>query len=131
MEIVVDGWRAGAADCEAVKNLPAEQLPVLTDEQREVTRKLGIPELDDTRSALASRRSQETLLAKTERLARLLSRMLERWGTQASVERVTLRTFDEKFDVVLRMTKRPCPSGSPNQWSMTFSRMAPRRGSSD
>jgi hypothetical protein len=102
MEIAVDGWRAGAADWDAVRNLPADKLPALTKEQREVAKKLGVAEADYARSALAGEHSRQMLLAKAERLARLLSKMLEAMNVAASVESVTLRTFHEKFDVLLK-----------------------------
>jgi len=109
MEIAVDGWRASAADWEAVKSLPPEQVPPLSREQREVARKLGIPELDYARSALAGRRSQDALLAKGERLAGLLARMLATKRVPADVERITLRTFDEKFEISLRFGQETVP----------------------
>ena len=107
MEIGVDGWRARAADWDAVRNLPPDKLPALSKEQREVARKLGISEADYARSAFASERSRESLLAKTERLARLIEKMLK--DTPAVVESVTLRTFDEKFDVSLRVGQKVMP----------------------
>jgi hypothetical protein len=109
MEIAVDGWRASAADWDAVRNLPAEELPALSKEQREVAGKLGIPEADYARSAFAGKRSQETLLAKTERFARLLAGMLREANIAATVANVTLRTFDEKFDVLLRSGDNAVP----------------------
>jgi len=109
MEIAVDGWRASAADWEAVKSLPSEQLPSLSKEQREVAGKLGIPEADYARSAFAGKRSQETLLAKTERFARLLAGMLRQANIPASIESVTLRTFDEKFDILLKSGRSVVP----------------------
>jgi hypothetical protein len=109
MEIAVDGWRASAADWDAVSSLPSEQVPPLSREQREVAVKLGISELDYARSALAGRKSQEALLAKTERLARLLNGMLKEAQVPSSVERIVLRTFDEKFDVLLKSGQTSVP----------------------
>ena len=102
MEIAVDGWRAGAADWDAVRNIPVDQLPPLTREQQEVARKLGISDADYRRSAFAGERSRESLLAKTERLARLLAKLLQPLNARATVQNVTLRTFDEKFEVTIR-----------------------------
>jgi len=109
MEIAVDGWRASASDWEAVSSLPSEQVPPLSREQREVATKLGISELDYARSALAGKKSQDALLAKTERLARLLNRMVDKSKVPASIEKIILRTFDEKFDVLLRSGSRTIP----------------------
>ncbi len=112
MEIAVDGWRPGPAERDAVRNLPAEQIP-LTHEQREVARKLGVPELDYARGAEAGRRSQEALLAKTEKFARLLARLLEErvatLGGGGKINRVTLRTIHDRFDVEMQINGRIVP----------------------
>jgi hypothetical protein len=99
MEIAVDGWRASAAEWDAVRAVPANRLPALTPEQREVARKLGIPEPDYARSALAGERTREALLRKTERLARLLEHRMQALGLSGSIKRVMLRTVEHRFDV--------------------------------
>jgi len=109
MEIAVDGWRAGAAERELARNLPPEQLPRLTDEQRAVARKLGIPEEDYARSIVAGEKNRDTLLLKTERLARLLEQRIEGAGMGARVNRVTLRTIQDRFDVELQVNGRVLP----------------------
>jgi|SRR5579863_4089607 len=109
MEIAVDGWRAAAADWDAVRNVPVDELPPLTEQQQEVARKLGISDADYRRSAFAGERSREALLAKTERLARLLARLLRPLNADASVQTVTLRTFDEKFDITIAAGQRIIP----------------------
>lgn len=109
MEIAVDGWRSGAADWDAVRNLPEDKLPPLSKEQKEVARKLGIPETDYARSALAGERSRESLLAKTERLARVLSKIFREMNVPAKIESVTLRTFHERFDVLLTIGTHSIP----------------------
>jgi hypothetical protein len=109
MEIAVDGWRAGVADWDAVRNLPIEKLPILTKEEQEVAKKLGVPEAEYARSALAGEHSQQMLLVKTERLARLLATMLENMNTGARVENVTLRTFHDRFDIWLRAGNEAIP----------------------
>jgi hypothetical protein len=109
MEIAVDGWRAGAADRDAVRNLSAEQLPPLTEEQRTVARKLGIPEQDYARSVVAGELSREALLAKTERLARLLEQRIAALGIDGRINRVTLRTIQGRFDVEVQVNGRVLP----------------------
>jgi hypothetical protein len=109
MEIAVDGWRASPEDWDAVRNVPADQLPPLTEQQREVARKLGVPEQDYARSALAGERTQEALLHKTERLARLLAERMQAAGLPGAIERAMLRTFDHRFDVELRVNDRRLP----------------------
>ena len=109
MEIAVDGWRAGAAEREVARSLSPEQLPRLTDEQRSVAKKLGIPEEEYARSIVAGERNRDALLLKTERLARLLEQRTERLGIGAHVDRVTLRTVQDRFDVELPINGRVLP----------------------
>ncbi len=109
MEIVVDGWRSSGADWDAVRNIPMEQLPVLSEEQRQVAKKLGIPEQDYARSVLAGERNREALLVKTERLARLLEQRLGKPGAKVRINRVVLRTFEDRFDVELQIDGRGVP----------------------
>ncbi len=109
MEIAVDGWRASAGDWEAVRQIPRDQLPPLTAEQREVARKLGVPEDEYARSALAGERGREVLLHKAERLARVIEEQAKTAGTDASVERIILRTVESRFDVDLRLNGRSIP----------------------
>jgi hypothetical protein len=109
VEISVDGWRAGVSDWQAVRSVPREQLPPLTPEQREVARKLGISEDDYARSALAGERTQEELLKKTERLARVVDQAAKTSGKPVEVQRVVLRTIDGRFDVDLRVNGNTVP----------------------
>jgi hypothetical protein len=109
MEIAVDGWRAGSVDWEKVRNLPSEQLPQLTEDQRAVARKLGVSEEDYARSVVAGERSQEVLLAKAERLARLLEQRMRAAGIAGQVNRVTLRTIQDRFDIELQVNDRVLP----------------------
>src|SRR5208337_2919120 len=109
MEITVDGWRASPEDWDAVRSVPVDQLPPLTEQQRKVARKLGVPESDYARSALAGERTQEALLHKTERLARLLEDRMQATGLPGEVARAVLRTFDNRFDVELRVNGRKLP----------------------
>jgi hypothetical protein len=109
MEIAVDGWRSGDADRDAVRNLSAEQLPRLSEEQRAVAKKLGIPEQDYARSVVAGERGREALLAKTERLARLLEQRIAALGIDGRINRVTLRTIQGRFDVEVQVNGRVLP----------------------
>ena len=109
MEIAVDGWRSSVADWDAVRNIPSDQLPPLSPEQREVARKLGIPEQDYARSVLAGERNREALLGKAQRLAHLLEQRLKKSGIAGQVNRVLLRTVEHRFDVELRIDGRTAP----------------------
>src|SRR3954452_13109407 len=109
MEIAVDGWRAGAAERDAVRNLRTEDLPHLTEEQRTVAKKLGISEQDYARSVVAGERNREALLAKTERLARLLDQRIAALGIDGRINRVTLRTIQDRFDVEVQVNGKVLP----------------------
>lgn len=109
MEIAVDGWRASVGDWSAVRSVPADELPPLSPQQREVAKKLGIAEQDYARSALAGQRTREALLQKTERFARLLEERLQASGQQAEVVRVMLRTVEHRFDVEINAGGRSVP----------------------
>ncbi len=109
MEIAVDGWRAGAAERELARSLPPDQLPRLTDQQRSVAKKLGIPEEEYARSVVAGERNRDALLIKTERLARLIEQRIEGLGIGAHVNRVTLRTVQDRFDVEMQINGRVLP----------------------
>jgi hypothetical protein len=60
MEIVIDGWRAGGEERREAASAPAWQLPILTEEQKSVARKMGISEEDYQRNAYAGRRKRRT-----------------------------------------------------------------------
>ncbi|HXZ28079.1 MAG TPA: hypothetical protein VEG08_08795 [Terriglobales bacterium] len=109
MEIAVDGWRASLGAWQAVRNVPREQLPQLTPEQQTVARKMGIPEEDYARSAMAGERTREALLQKTQRLAHALGERIRRSGLAVTVNRVLLRTIEQRFDVQLQVNGRTVP----------------------
>jgi hypothetical protein len=101
MQISVEGWRASPGDWEAVRGIPKDQLPALTDQQRQVARKMGVPEEEYARSALAGERTQTALLAKTETFARLLEKKIRELGFKASIHNIVLRTLEHTFEVML------------------------------
>ena len=109
MNISVQGLRTSIADWEAVKNIPADQLPPLSPEQLEVARKMGISESDYARSAFAGQRTMERMLGKTERFARYLADRCREIAPEARVESVTLNTWDGRFDAVITLARRSLP----------------------
>jgi hypothetical protein len=109
MQISVEGWKASPSEWEAVRNIPRDQLPELTAEQKAVVRQLGITEEDYARGALAGKRTQDVLLVKTEMFARLLERRISDLGFRATVESVVLRLLEERFDVLLTVNGTKIP----------------------
>jgi hypothetical protein len=88
-------------DWEGVRKLPPEKLPPLTPEQSAVARQLHVPEADYARAALVNQRAGRTLLDKTSRFARLLAEEVGKKDREAVVEKVTLDTSDQRFEVEL------------------------------
>ena len=109
MEIAVDGFRVSATDWQRVRNLPKDQLPPLTQEQKAVAAKLRVSEEDYARSALAGQETQGNLLAKTERFARLFERRVKGLDPNATVERVALLSWEHRFDIVMRIGRGIVP----------------------
>jgi len=107
MEIAVQGWRSSPAEWDAVRGIPEEELPSLTNEQREVARKLGIPEQDYARSVLAGRRTQDVLLQKTQALAVFVENRIARDHPQVRVTRVVLDVVEHRFTVELEFAGKP------------------------
>ena len=101
MNIAVDGWRASPSDWDSVRNIPKDELPELSEAQKEVAQKLGVSEESYARSALAGKRTQDTLLAKTDMFARLLDKKIRDLGFKANVESVVLRLLEHRFEVLL------------------------------
>lgn len=109
MNISVQGLRTSITDWEAVRNLPTEQLLPLSPEQREVAGKLRISEVDYARSATAGQRTMARMVAKTERFARYLAERLRKVAPQATVETVTLNTWDARFEVSVLLGNHSIP----------------------
>ncbi len=107
MEIAVQGWRSSPAEWDATRGIPAAELPSLTDEQREVARKLGISEEDYARSVLAGRRTQDVLLQKTQALAAFVENRIAREHPEVRVTRVVLDVVEHRFTVELEFGGKP------------------------
>jgi hypothetical protein len=58
---------------------------------------------------VAGERSREALLVKTERLARLLEQRIAALGIDGRINRVTLRTIQDRFDVEVQVNGRILP----------------------
>jgi len=103
IKVTVIGSRSDRSDWEAVQNVPTDQLPPLTPQQRKVAEQLRIREEDYQRSALAGKRTGEKLLKKAEWFARILRRNLTAEAPQATIKSVVLDTWKEKFEVSIEV----------------------------
>src|SRR6266571_7053713 len=103
MQIAVDGTRGSSSAQEAVRRIPRDQLPGLTEAQKKAAKQLGASEEAYARMILAGERAQDQLLIKTEMFARLLQKKLRELGSDAKIENVVLRALDEKFDVAVSL----------------------------
>ena len=109
MQISVDGVRGSSSALEAVRHIPREQLPPLTEAQRQVAQKLGASEEGYARMILEGERAQSELLVKTEMFARLLDKRLREVGSKAKIDNVLRRVLDEKFEVQIQINGRVIP----------------------
>lgn len=109
MQIAVDGPRGSASAQDAVRRIPKEQLPPLTDAQKTVAHQLGASEEDYARMILEGERAHDELLVKTELFARLLEKKLHEIGSKAKIQNVLLRTLDGKFEVEMDVNGRTIP----------------------
>jgi len=101
VKISVDGVRISALEWEGARSVPVEELPPLTQSQREVARKMNVPELEYSRNFLAAERGRTALLDKTERLARFLREQLRHLAPKIVVRQIALSTIEQRFDVDL------------------------------
>lgn len=99
--ITVDGGRISALDREDVRNVPVSELPPLTESQREVARKMKVPEEEYSRNFLALQRGKTRLLEKVEALARFLWEQLGQLAPSGEIKRVALSTIEQRCDVDL------------------------------
>ena len=104
MQIAVDGSRGSASAQDAVRRIPREQLPPLSDAQKRVAHQMGASEEAYARMILAGERAQDELLAKTEMFARLLEKKLHDIGSKAKIDNVVLRATSGTFDVEINLS---------------------------
>lgn len=97
--IAVDGMRFSAKGLDEAHSIPVNELPPLSDPQREAAKSMGISEEEYARSLVAGERTWTVLLEKTERLANFLQQRLTLFANNVKLGSVILRTFEDKFDV--------------------------------
>jgi hypothetical protein len=100
MQVFVEGSRSTSDDWLWAQQLPASELPALSDEQKSFAEKLGISPEDYARSTKAGELTRRELQAKAETFGRLLEQKIRDRAPNASVESVVLLTFEGKFRVV-------------------------------
>ena len=101
VRVSVDGVRMSAPEWEEARVVPIEDLSPLTDSQREIAKKMNIPETEYSRNVLAAERGRSALLDKTERLARFLRVQLQTLAPNVRVRQIALSTVDRRFNVDL------------------------------
>lgn len=106
MEIVVEGWRAGGEERKEAASVPTSKLPPLSDEQKLVAKKMGIPEEDYARSAYAGKRNQDRLIDKTKRFIGFLEPQLRNLSADAQIIRVRLVTIEHEYRIELSVSGR-------------------------
>jgi hypothetical protein len=100
MQVIVTGWRSSSEGWLRAQQLPAQDLPHLSEEQKAIAREFGASEEDYARSVYAAALCRRELLAKTERLGELLETTMRAKFLDASVQMIELRTFDGNFQIV-------------------------------
>jgi hypothetical protein len=109
VKIGVDGMRFGAKETDEAYSIPREELPPLTDAQREVAGKLGVSQEGYARSFVAGEKTSNWLLEKTKRFADLLRERIPTFRSDAQVESVILRTTERRFEVEVRVNGHAVP----------------------
>jgi hypothetical protein len=79
---------------------PAQDLPHLSGDQKAVASRLGIPEEDYARSALAGNLSRCELSAKTERFGEIFQKAMRERRPDALIHTIELQTFEGKLRIV-------------------------------
>jgi hypothetical protein len=97
MQISIEGSRSSSDDWFRAQQLPASDLPQLSDEEKCAAEKLGISAEDYARSAKAGELSRRELAAKTETFGRLLETKMRQSFPGSSVESIVRKTFDGRF----------------------------------
>jgi len=78
IEVVVFGSSTSIEEWERASCAPKEELPLLTDEQKEWARKFGLSEESYARSLLAGQYGAERIKARAEEFGKILEKILTR-----------------------------------------------------
>ncbi len=91
VNIVVNGSTVSLEDWSVAKRANTEELPALSEMQREVARKLGVSADDYARSLLAQQYGSHRMRARAEEFASRLNRVLLRKGVVGQVVKLERR----------------------------------------
>jgi hypothetical protein len=101
MEVFVRGSRSSAQDWVRARQIPANQLPSLDQEQKAAALRGKISEDDYARSAYAGHLSQQRLLQQTLQFGRWLNARIEERNPDCHVESITLDTWQGRYQVTV------------------------------
>jgi hypothetical protein len=99
MEVFVRGSRSSSQDWLRAQQIPANELPPLSEEQKTEARLTHRSEEDYARSAYAGQLSQQRLLQATLRFGRWLNARVEERNSDSHVEAIELDTWGGKLQV--------------------------------
>src|SRR5579864_421148 len=86
-QVVISGMAGGSADdWMRAKSAPDSELPALTDGQKDVARKMGIPEAEYARGVLVGKYSEERQKMRGQQLGEDINRILAGLGPSYHVE---------------------------------------------
>lgn len=99
MQVSIRAPRTFSADWDRAYDVPREQLPPLTPEEKNRARSLYMNDEEYARNRLATGWSAEKQLARTARIAKFLQQKLEAIDPRARIEQVVLDTLSGKYEV--------------------------------
>lgn len=105
-EVVVLGSSTSIEEWERASRVPKDELPLLTDEQKEWARKVGLSEEAYTRSLLAGRYGAERIKARAEELSKILEDMLKRLALSVKLGLLVFDLGKDRCIVQLKKGKR-------------------------
>ena len=104
--VVIRGSSTTIEDWERANRATRKELPNLTDEQKEVSRKLGISEEDYARNLLAMQYGEERLRNRVEMLRAKLTDLMKKLAENVNVVSLTLDVWKDEYTVSLKKNNR-------------------------
>ena len=106
MQVFIEGSRSSSRDWMLAQTMPADQLPPLSLEQKQVAQQLGISEEAAARGVKARELSLPGLAHKAETVGRFVETVLRERFAEAFVEEVTLATLHGRIEVRAQVQRR-------------------------